>query len=122
MQLSDLYTTDRHEEGAELVVKDEYGKDTNLVLILKGRDSKAYRDGRRAHQKAVIEAMTNKQNLDSLDDEKLDVDTFVAMTIGWKGTDEEFSEKLCRELYTKAPYVRDQVDLFIGNRANFTKG
>ncbi len=61
--------------------------------------------------------MKNKQ----ADDEKYIVKALVECVVGWRGTDEKYSKKLCEELLTKAPFVREQIDEFISERQNFTK-
>ncbi len=122
MELSSLYSKDNHEAGAEMVVKGEDGKPTPLIIILRGLDSEAYREGNRRMRRKVLNAMSSEGGLDSLDETAEDIQTFVDLTVSWKGTDEPFSADLCKELYTKAPYIRDQVDSFVGKRANFIKG
>lgn len=122
MELSSLYSQDRHEAGAELVVMGEEGKPTPLTLILRGMDSAAYRESTKRMRRKVLDAMSSDGGIDSFDETAEDIKTFVELTVGWKGTDEPFTPELCTELYTKAPYIRDQVDHFIGKRANFTKG
>lgn len=120
MKLNNLYTTDLHAEGAECEILDGEGKKTGLFITVMGVDSQVFRDHAKKQQKAYIEALRSKKEKD-FDDEDMSIDGMVAATISWRGTDEEFSPELCRELYTKAPYVKDQVDRFIAERANFTK-
>ena len=118
MKLSSLYTTDLHADGAELEILDGEDKPTGLFITVMGVDSQVFRDHAKKQQKAYIESLRSKKDFD---DEDMSIDGMVAATIGWSGTSEEFSPELCRELYTKAPYVKDQVDRFIADRANFTK-
>ena len=118
MKLSNLYTTDLHADGAECEILDGEDKRTGLFITVMGVDSQVFRDHAKRQQKAYIEALRSKKDFD---DEDMSIDGMVAATIGWRGTSEEFSPELCRELYTKAPYVKDQIDRFIADRANFTK-
>ncbi len=118
MKLNELYTTDLHDAGSELEILDDQGKKTGLFVKVVGVDSCIFRDQAKKQQRAYIEALRNKKDFD---DDLFAVDSLVAATIGWRGTDEKFTKKLCKELYTKAPYIKDQVDLFIADRANFTK-
>lgn len=122
MNISDLYSKEKHESGSEMIVNGEGGKPTPLVLILRGVDSSVYRDNTRKMRRKVLDAMASDAGIESIDEVSADIDAFVELTVGWKGTDEEFTPELCRELYIEAPYVRDQVDTFIGNRSNFIKG
>jgi len=118
MKLNDLYTVENHEDGAELQIKDENGKKTPLWLTVKGTDSLTYRNELKKQKTAYVEASRNDKTLDT---DNFVIDTLVASTSGWRGTDEEFSKELCRELYENAPFVKEQVDDFMTERKNFTK-
>tara|TARA_E500000318_G_C3451743_1_gene169043 strand:+ start:217 stop:588 length:372 start_codon:yes stop_codon:yes gene_type:complete len=118
MNISDLYTTDLHADGAECEILDGEGNQTGLFITVMGVDSPVFRAEAKKQQKAYIEAIRNEKDFD---DEKMSIDGLVAATVGWRGTDEEFSKKLCKELYSKAPYVKEQIDRFMADRANFTK-
>jgi hypothetical protein len=118
MKLTELYTVDIHEQGSEVRVQDDEGNNTALWIKVKGMDSVSYRRELKKQKTAYFEAAKNGTEVDT---EKYVIDALVACTIGWRGTDEKFTKKLCRELYTKAPFVKDQIDLYIAERANFTK-
>jgi hypothetical protein len=118
MKLKDIYTVDDHEAGAEIQVRDGEGNLTPLWIKVKGADSVQYRKQIKIQKNAYREAlMKNKQ----ADDEKYIVKALVECVVGWRGTDEKYSKKLCEELLTKAPFVREQIDEFISERQNFTK-
>ena len=62
---------------------------------------------------------------DSVDEDKLDL--LVACTKAWIGFENNgkplpFSKQNTRMLYTKLPFIRDQVDDFIHDRGNFLTG
>lgn len=118
MKISDLYTTELCEDGAELRINDGMGQPTSLYIKVRGLDSKAVRQHNKIQRKAYIEAIRTGKDYD---EDKYLVDGLVKATIGWRGTSEKFSQKACRQLYEKAPFVCDQVDEFIAERANFTK-
>mgnify|MGYP003118587636 CR=1 FL=1 len=118
MKLDTLYTTDDHNEGAEVEILDYSDNPTGLFIKVVGMDSKIFRKEAKRQQKAYIESIREKKDYD---DENLLLDSLVESTLGWRGTDQKFSKKLCRELYSKAPYVKEQVDRFIGDRENFIK-
>tara|TARA_R110000737_G_C14457609_1_gene464302 strand:- start:43 stop:414 length:372 start_codon:yes stop_codon:yes gene_type:complete len=118
MKLTELYTVDNHEQGSEVRVQDDEGNNTALWINVKGVDSVSYRRELKKQKTAYFEAAKKGTEVDT---EKYVIDALVACTIGWRGTDEKFTKKLCRELYTKAPFVKDQIDLYIAERANFTK-
>tara|TARA_Y100000361_G_C11131776_1_gene329406 strand:+ start:467 stop:838 length:372 start_codon:yes stop_codon:yes gene_type:complete len=118
MKLDTLYTTDLHDEGAEIEILDYSNKPSGLYIKVVGVDSKIFRNEAKKQQKLYIEAVREKKDFD---DDEVSLNSLVASTIGWRGTDQKFSKKLCKELYQKAPYVRDQVDRFIAERGNFIK-
>jgi hypothetical protein len=118
MKISKLYTTDLHDAGSEIEVLDDQGAKTGLFITVVGVDSTVFRAQAKKQQRAYIESLRSKKDFD---DEAFATESLVAATIGWRGTDEKFTKKLCKELYTKAPYIKDQIDLFIADRANFTR-
>ncbi len=118
MKLTDLYTVDIHEQGSELQIKDGEGELTPLFITVKGVDSVSYRNEFKKQKAAYLDASQTGKEVDT---DKFVVSALVACTVGWRGTDEKFSKKLCKELYEKAPFVREQVDTFMVERKNFTK-
>ena len=117
MDISELYTADLHEAGAEMQVKDENGELLDCFLLVVGIDSKLWRktfnDG--------------KRQLLSGEGENVEANVMAEATIGWRGFESDgveldFSKESILALYVNAPYIAEQVDKFIANRANFTKG
>lgn len=54
------------------------------------------------------------------------LDLLVAVTVGWEGVEENgqplpFSKDNCRRVYTEIPFIKEQVDEFVGDRRNFIK-
>ena len=118
MKLKDIYTVDDHELGAEVRIRDGEGKLTSLYIKCKGVDSASYRKQLKIQKKKYQDALL--QNVE-LDEDEFVADALVESIIGWRGTDEEYSKVLCKELLTNAPFVREQIDAFMSDRANFTK-
>ena len=118
MKLQDIYTVDDHELGAEVRIRDCNGKLTPLWIKCKGVDSVSYRKQLKVQKRKYQEALM--QNVD-LEEDEFVIDALVESIIGWRGTDEKYSKKLCRELLSNAPFVKEQVDAFMSDRANFTK-
>jgi hypothetical protein len=118
MKIDTLFTADAHEQGSEVRIKDGNGKLTSLYITVKGTDSPTYQKELKRQKDAFFIA---SQASEEPDTDSFVIDALVACTVSWRGAEEKFSEKLCRELYTKAPYVRDQVDRFMVERKNFTK-
>jgi len=118
MKLNQLYTAESHESGAEVQILDIDGNKTPLKIKVKGVESKTVRKFKKKRLNAYIEA---KQKEQEFDEETFVIEGLLEATIGWVGTDEKFSTELCRELYTEAPHVAEQVDDFIAEKRNFTK-
>jgi len=117
MKISELYTTDLHDAGSEIEILDDQGEKTGLFITVAGMDSSVFRGAAKKQQKAYMESIRNNKDFD---EESMMIDSLVASTLSWKGTDEQFTKKLCKELYTKAPYIREQIDTFMADRSNFT--
>lgn len=118
MEISQLYTVDSHENGAEMQVKDESGNDLDMYITLAGIDSKAFRKTKAKLQREIINGG---------DPEELRAEALADVTINWRGflndgNELEFTNDMAKQLYINAPYVMDQADVFINQRANFTKG
>jgi hypothetical protein len=92
-----------------------------MYIRVVGLDSDKWRTAMRETKRRIL--------TDSKDDrEKADyeLDQLVDATLDWRGfmSDGEelkFTKKRVRDLYKNAPYIRDQVDRFIAERANFTQ-
>lgn len=117
MELKGLYTLEEHESGAEIQIKDpSTDKPTDFYILVQGVDSRAYRTALRAFHRSILE---NKEGGD--------IELLVAVTKGWRGLESDgkevkHSDKTAKELYMNAPAVASQVDQFVSNRKNFTKG
>jgi hypothetical protein len=127
MNFDDLLTQDAHEAGAEInILNPNTGEPTDVFIKVLGIDSIAWRSA----MKTAIRKMISAKKSDDLTESDLideDVEKLVAITVGWRGLTKngeplEFSKKACRELYKKSPRIMDQIDRFIGDHRNFTKG
>lgn len=122
--LEDFYTRDKHETGAVCEIRYPDGSPSRLKIRVKGLDSDVYRRASKRHANQALDHIANR-TIEKFNDEKETLQALVDLTIGWNDEDEDvpaFTPEKCLELYREAPYVRDQVDGFIANRANFTKG
>lgn len=118
MDITSLYTADRHNEGAKMQVLDEFGQKTDFYITLAGQDSDIWINIARANQHKAIRRMVAKDDIE--EDENENRNMILDATIDWSGVDIEFSKEAALVLYTKAPYIVDQAILFINNRVNFT--
>lgn len=125
MDLSELSTTEAHEEGAEVnILNPNTGDKTDVYIKVLGPDSKEWR---KQQKKQTAHYLKSLRSGEETDDTDLTIDSLVAVTIGWRGISKdgkplEFSRAECKNLYTNSPRVMDQVDRFIGDYRNFTKG
>lgn len=127
MDIEQLYTRDDHEEGAEVQIRNPLdGTLTDIYIKVLGPDSREWRkavksDLRKAWGKAKGGELTDEDLLQS------DIDKLVAVTVGWRGMkqngeDMPFSKEAIRTLYERSPRILDQVDMFMADSRNFTKG
>lgn len=124
MDIEKLYTLDAHDSGSELQLKDQFGKNIDSYVTVVGLDSKVWRQIDAERNQKLVAKMIAK------DDSPVDdttAETLARATVSWRGftsdgKELEFSKASAAELYKKAPYIADQVDRFIGRRANFIRG
>lgn len=100
-----------------------------MTITLLGQDSEVYRKIQQARQQVTINRMAKGKKAVDLDAEKLAEDTIddlVKLTVGWEGFAEgktrlEFSKEAAHRIYSDPGYawLKDQVQAFIGDRANF---
>lgn len=133
MDLSRFNVSKMAEKGANLELLDPedeplfYGEDKKPVTIkLLGTDSKTWRNLNRDRSRELSFKMQKKRNK-QIDFTMSDEDTcemLAACTLGWEGIDEkdkpiEFSKEAAYEMYMDHLWIREQVDAFIADRANF---
>lgn len=135
MSYKDLFTTEVHNEGAEMQLTNQYGQKVDMYITVAGIDSAAWRYekielerktlARRAELIKECDKVDNKKLTQAVDE--LTAEALANITIGWRGffdgeEEIEFSKERVQEVYLCAPYIKDQVDMFFTNRINFTKG
>jgi len=116
MDIKSLYTVEDHDAGAEMQVKDQHGKEMDCYITIVGIDSKTWRKSFNKHKRKIL----------SDNDENAAADLYAGVSLSWrgftsKGEELPFSKKSVKALYINAPYLVEQVDTFIADRANFTK-
>lgn len=108
--------------GLPLKMKD----DVLVTLSLAGMDSDRYRAADRENTNNRLKLRASgarvKMTAEELEAEALEI--IVACTVGWTGVFDDgeevpFSAANVRTLYTKVPWLRQQADVFIHDRANF---
>ena len=129
MDISELMTQEAHEEGAEVEIfhPDNRKKSMGVFFTVLGIDSKAFQA---AEKKAYNDQLSEFTKSGSITEEtqiESEVKQVSAVVTGWRGIqsgkdDLPYSKEKCVELMTKSPWMRKQIDRFIGDRKNFIKG
>ena len=97
-----------------------------VTVSLVGRDSQEYRDAQ-AHFLDKLRSDATKRRATSLTTEEADANALAilaACTKGWEGIEWDgkplaFSPSAAVQIYADLPWLRDQVDAFVGDRTNF---
>lgn len=98
-----------------------------MTITLLGQDSKVYRKLQMSKQQAALNRMAKGKKAIDLDAEKLSedsIDDLVKLTTAWNGfaldgKELEFTPENIRMVYTDWAWIKEQVQEFVGNRANF---
>ena len=108
-----------HPETEELI--------EGMTITLLGQDSKVYRKLQMGKQQAALNRMAKGKKAIDLDAEKLSEDSIedlVKLTTAWTGfaldgKKLEFTPDNVRMVYNDWAWIKEQVQEFVGNRANF---
>lgn len=135
MDLSSLSTKQLSEEGAVMTVTDPRTGDplidtdgTSVTITLSGVDGQKYRDFQRKLQnrrlKQIGRGPKPKLEFDAGEMEKEGLELLANCTMGWSGIEWKgqvlpFSVENAILIYSELPWLKDQVDVFIGDRQNF---
>lgn len=111
--------------GAEMVVVDPgTGEPTDAVIRLAGADSQAWR--RANHELATRLLKSSRGKIDKAFDEREanTAEMLASVTLGWQNIEEMgkelvYTPEAAKKLYLVYPWLAEQADNFIGNRANF---
>jgi len=126
-------TKTRSESGVPMTVKALDGSPLKnstggaVTITVKGPDSADYTRLLRAQIKKRMARSGVPTDEQMAEDETDLIELLAACTTGWSGMLDRnaqepvpFTVEACRQLYRSFPVIRDQVDNFIANRANFT--
>lgn len=115
-------------DTADVTINDPItGEPTDIVITVMSMDSDDYKKVQLKLQNEQIKfARKNrgKTTAERIQQEALEL--LVAITVNWKGVEKAgenwpFSHENARELYTKLPFIKEQVDEFVGDRRNFIR-
>lgn len=126
MDISTITIEEDAETGAEMTLLHPVTwKDTDAVIKLLGADSAAFKNAKtKAAEKAILKRK-QKQDAQKIAVEA-EAEILAAVTTDWSGIEREkkkieFSRKAAFELYRDNAWIREQVDAFVSERANFSK-
>lgn len=128
MEFNDLLTKEAHEEGAECnILNPSDGKPTDFFIKVLGVDSLEFQKAQRKARNQAVKTLSEKKPITEEDEIESEIDHLVAVTVGWRGLEVDGKEKAftkehCKDLYTRSPGLRNQVDRFVSDRTNFTRG
>ncbi len=132
MDLSALDTRKAADEGAKLHLRHPV-EDTPLTkddgspitITLVGSDSATFKRAMQVQADRRLKSNNRRAiSMQSIEDDA--VDLLSAATVGWDGIvvdgkELPFSNENAKTLYERFPWIREQVNSFIGERANFLK-
>jgi len=133
IDLASLDTVKGSNEGFDVkIYRPDTLVDLGIIINVLGKDSDEFQKVSRAQSKKRLAKMTKGgfrvQNMTLPPDEiEADgIDLLVACTKSWsgiviEGKETEFSHDNAIMVYTRFPWIKEQVDIAIGDRANFIK-
>jgi hypothetical protein len=105
--------------------------DLDIVISVLGKDSDEFQKVTRSQQKRRLAKVSKggfrvNAPLSAEEIEQDGIDLLAACTVGWKGViiDQKeipFSKENAANLYVRFPWIKEQVDTAVGDRANFIK-
>ncbi|NJB67496.1 hypothetical protein GGQ74_001136 [Desulfobaculum xiamenense] len=126
LDLASLDTAARAEEGAVLQLRHPATEEPlGVYVTLAGADSGICRKAQMAIGRKRIRRMkTGAVSPEEAEEEALEL--LSRCTLGWEGVTVDaqvldFSRENAVALYRRFPWIREQVDRFIGDRANYIK-
>lgn len=128
MDINTFSTVKRSNEGVELELKRlDNGKGSGSFITIKGRDSDEFRAIRseRAAQMVARLAEGKPEEFPQDEEDAMVADTLSKLTVSWRGIDRNgqplpFDRKTAYEVYLAMPAIREQLNSFVANRANFS--
>jgi len=130
MDLESINLEQKSEEGASLHLEhpvtgaplEHEGKP--MVIVLAGADSKVYRNKQKDFQNRRLKNLSRGKKADYSNLDSENIELLAACTLSWSGIvaggkELKYSPSAARELYEKHNWIKEQVEAFVGERANF---
>lgn len=100
------------------------GVETSMRIRLLSPDSERYRQIDNRIRNATTKSMTKRGGLSAEELSESGLQLLIQATVGWEnvifdGQPIQFSPENVRTVYTDFPFIREQVDRFLGDRRNF---
>jgi len=124
MDIATLKIDDNHDVKITL----PNGEETDIVITVCGQDSDTYKAISRKQQNARLKDMQRGRKsaatAETLEERGLEL--LVACVTGWAGIQDGDKDLECnaenvKMVFEKLPFVKEQIDVAIGDRANFMK-
>ena len=131
MDLSELDSVKACNDGADLnLYHPGTGEPLDIIIRCAGPDSDAFnRANRKMQDKRLHQSMKGgKRRMSSEDLDEDTIELLAACTLSWNehmvvdGERVEFSLDNARMIYRRFPWIREQVNRFVGDRSNFFRG
>ncbi len=125
MDLNNLDFKATAQDGATVdITHPTTGEDTGIKIFVKGKDSADYRKKSLEIQNRRIAKLSKGKSFSAEMSETEGLELLAAVTTGWDGIKRggvvvSFSEAEARDLYAGFPFIREQVDAAVADRANF---
>lgn len=112
---------------AEINILSEAGEPTDVRIQVYSPDSEQYRKAANRVRNNTMKFIRKNNGTTAERIEADMVEILANVTVGWSGLTENgqpwpFSIENARRLYTDFPFIREQVDEFVGDRKNFING
>jgi len=122
VDLSQYDTKKSSEEGAWLEIESPTGEPLGIHFKILGVDSEVYNKQLRKNQDKMMKK--GMKNIKSENIEVEGIELLVACTVDWEGIADNGEDLGCtkenvRYVYKNYPWIKDQIDEFIGDRSNF---
>ncbi len=131
LDLAELDTTKAANAGFDVsLYHPATNADLGITIRVLGKDSDEFRRISNAQNKRRLDRMQRggfRVSMPSPEEmEQNAIELLASCTVGWTGVVLEkkplpFSKENAKMLYTRVPWIREQVDAAIGDRANFTQ-
>lgn len=125
--LSSIDTVKDANAGAEIqLYHPTQGTDLGIFIRVVGKDSDLFKKVQREQNQKRVAKLQRTSFRGQIDQDAEAVQLLAGCTQGWSGMilsskEVPFSQENAIAIYTKYPWIREQVDIAIGDRSLFTK-